>query len=383
MEILLDIGSTMLAQFQKPTLAFLLGGMMLAALGSKLQVPEPVYKFIVILLLLKVGLGAGISVRESDLVSLAVPALLAALTGIAIVLIGGRTLAKWPGVSKVDGLATAGLFGAVSASTLAAGMAMLEGEGIAYEGFIGALYPFMDIAALVTAIVLARIGAERHAATIVQRDGTAVIGKPDAKFSATFGAAFTKTMSGGTKAAGRSNACSVNQLNSRFDGEVVRDILADTFRSPAISALLLGLAIGFLGKPDSVFDSFYEPLFYGLLSVLMLIMGMEAWTRLFELRKVAYVYVLYGIAAPLLHGLLGFGAGLLAHHLTGFSAGGVVLLAVMASSSSDISGPPTLRGALPEANPSAYVGTSTGLGTPVAILSIPLFMALADAFIGF
>jgi hypothetical protein len=97
---------------------------------------------------------------------------------------------------------------------------------------------------------------------------------------------------------------------------------------------------------------------------------------------VAHAYLLYGIAAPLVHGLVGFGAGLIAHHLTGFSAGGVVLLAVMAASSSDISGPPTLRGALPEANPSAYVGTSTGLGTPIAILSIPLWIALAGAVIG-
>jgi hypothetical protein len=54
----------------------------------------------------------------------------------------------------------------------------------------------------------------------------------------------------------------------------------------------------------------------------------------------------------------------------------------MASSSSDVSGPPTLRAALPAANPSAYVGTSTGLGTPVAILSIPLWIALAEAMIG-
>jgi hypothetical protein len=54
----------------------------------------------------------------------------------------------------------------------------------------------------------------------------------------------------------------------------------------------------------------------------------------------------------------------------------------MAASSSDISGPPTMRGALPEANASAYVGASTGLGTPVAILSIPLWIWLADVFIG-
>ena len=168
-----------------------------------------------------------------------------------------------------------------------------------------------------------------------------------------------------------------------MNGDLIRGILVDTFRSPAISALLLGIAIGLLGRPEAVYAGFYEPLFRGLLSILMLVMGMEAWSRLSELRKVAHAYVLYGLTAPLAHGLLGFGAGLLAHQLTGFSAGGVVLLSIMAASSSDISGPPTMRGALPEANPSAYVGASTGLGTPVAILSIPLFMALADAMIGF
>ena len=351
MDLVMDIASTVLAQMQKPTLAFLLGGMMLAALGSKIEIPDPVYKFVVILLLLKVGLGAGISVREADFVALAVPALAAAFVGIGIVLLGGQTLARFSGVSQMDAMATVGLFGAVSASTLAAGMAMLDGDGIFYEGFIGALYPFMDIAALVTAIVLAKMSAERKRAASLQSGGTMAMGA-------------------GTGPNG-------------MNGDLVRGILVDTFRSPAISALLLGIAIGLLGRPEAVYAGFYEPLFRGLLSILMLVMGMEAWSRLSELRKVAHAYVLYGLTAPLAHGLLGFGAGLLAHQLTGFSAGGVVLLSIMAASSSDISGPPTMRGALPEANPSAYVGASTGLGTPVAILSIPLFMALADAMIGF
>ena len=352
MEILADILSTLVSQFQKPTLAFLIGGMMLAALGSKLDVPEPVYKFIVLLLLLKVGLGAGISVREADLYSLAVPAVFAAALGVAIVLLGGKFFAMWPDVSRVDGMASAGLFGAVSASTLAAGMAVLDDEGIAYEGFIGALYPFMDVAALVTAIVLARMSMARKAGAAFPQGGT-------------------MTMGGGGRPSGGEH------------GDLVRGILVDTFRSPAISALILGIAIGIFARPESVYESFYEPLFRGLLSVLMLIMGMEAWSRLAELRKVAHAYILYGLAAPVVHGLMGFGLGVAAHHLTGFSAGGVVLLSIMAASSSDISGPPTMRGALPEANPSAYIGASTGLGTPVAILSIPLFMALADHVIGF
>ncbi|WP_299650041.1 sodium-dependent bicarbonate transport family permease [uncultured Tateyamaria sp.] len=351
MDIITEIVSTILAQMQKPTLAFLIGGMMLAALGSKFEVPEPIYKFIVILLLLKVGIGAGISVREANFVELAVPALLAAGVGIAIVLLGRVTLARWRGVSQLDATATVGLFGAVSASTLAAGMAVLDDEGIAYEGFIGALYPFMDVAALVTAIVLARLAAARKAATSVQGGGT-------------------MTMGGGAG-------------GPVIEKGLIKNILLDTVRSPAISALLLGLALGLFARPETVYASFYEPLFRGLLSVLMLIMGIEAWSRLSELKGVAHAYLFYGITAPLVHGALGFGAGLIAHHFTGFSAGGVVLLSIMAASSSDISGPPTMRGALPEANPSAYVGASTGLGTPVAILSIPLFMALADYFIGF
>lgn len=352
MDIVFTILGTLGEQLQKPTLAFLITGMMLAALGSKFEVPEPVYKFIVILLLLKVGMGAGISVREADIMALLVPAVGAAFVGIAIVFLGKWSLSRWKGVSEVDGLATAGLFGAVSASTLAAGMAILDDEGIAYEGFIGALYPFMDIAALVTAIVMAKLSAARRAASAQPSGGTVAIG------------------GGGGSPKGA------------IEEGLLKGIFVDTFRSPAISALLAGLALGMFAKPESVYASFYEPLFRGLLSILMLIMGMEAWARFSELRKVAHAYILYGITAPIIHGLLGFGVGMVAHELTGFSAGGVVLLSVMAASSSDISGPPTLRGALPEANSSAYVGTSTGIGTPVAILSIPLFIALAETFIG-
>ena len=355
MEMIADIAATVVSQFQKPTLAFLIGGMLLAALGSKLEIPAAIYKFIVVLLLLKVGMGAGISVREADFVSLIVPALGAAILGIAIVLLSSKALSKWRGVSPPDAFATAGLFGAVSASTLAAGIAMLDAEGIAYEGFIGALYPFMDVAALVTAIVLARLASQRSAASAPQGSGAA-----------------TLTMGGG----------SAGLPVEGFDGSAIKAILVDTFRSPAISALVLGAGLGLFARPDGVYESFYALLFQGLLSILMLIMGMEAWARLSEMRRVAHAYVLFGLLAPVMHGLLGFGVGLIAHHLTGFSAGGVVLLAVMAGSSSDISGPPTMRAALPEANPSAYVGTSTGIGTPVAILSIPLYMALADWLIG-
>lgn len=319
--------SAFLGQLQQPTLAFLLGGMAIAALGSRLEIPDAIYRFIVVVLLLRIGLGAGIAIREADPAEIVLPALAALALGTAIVLLGHLTLARLPGLRAEDGVATAGLFGAVSASTLAATMVMLEEDGMAFEAWVPALYPFMDIPALITAIVLAQLGRGR----------------------------------------------SGQAARARIAG-----IVADSLRGSALSALALGLVLGIVARPDPVYASFYDPLFRGFLSILMLVMGMEAWARLAELRRVAHVYAAYAVTAPFVHGMMGFGLGWLAHLATGFSPGGVVLLAVMAASSSDISGPPTLRAAIPSANPAAYVGASTALGTPIALLTIPLWMALAE-----
>lgn len=341
MDLITGFFDLIIAGLQTPTLGFLLGGMFIAALGSRLTIPDQVYKFIVFVLLMKIGLRGGMEIRNADLTELLLPALFAVLTGVIIVLLGKWTLAKLPGIKPVDAIATAGLFGAVSASTFAAGMLHLEDKGMEYEAWVSALYPFMDIPALVLAIVLGRIAAQKKAQ---QSDNTVDEGHPKS----------------GRKAIS------------------VRDIIVDSLRGSALSALLLGILLGLLTRPESVYESFYNPLFRGFLSILMLIMGIEAWQRLSELRKVAHWYVVYAIAAPLVHGFIAFGLGAIAHHLTGFSPGGVVLLAILAASSSDISGPPTLRAGLPTANPSAFIGSSTSIGTPISIaIGIPLFTELA------
>ena len=160
-------------------------------------------------------------------------------------------------------------------------------------------------------------------------------------------------------------------------------IIQESLQSSAVTALLLGVALGILTRPEPVYESFFNPLFRGFLAVLMIIMGMEAAQRMNELRKVAQWFAIYAFIAPILHGFLAFGLGLIIHKLTGFSIGGCVVLAVIAASSSDISGPPTLRAGIPSANPSSYIGASTAIGTPVAIaICIPLFIGLAEMMLG-
>ncbi|MEM1285479.1 MAG: sodium-dependent bicarbonate transport family permease [Pseudomonadota bacterium] len=334
MDLIVDFLVRLISQFQSPALAFLIGGMVVAALGTRLEIPDAIYKFIVFMLLMRIGIGGGMEIRDADFADMLLPAIIAAVVGCAIVYIGRFSLAFLPGVKTDDAIATAGLFGAVSASTLAACMILLEEADITFEAWVPALYPFMDIPALILAIVLANVHMQR-------RNG---------------------------------------DKNTKVE---IWPIIKESLRGSALAALLLGLALGLFTQPERVFESFYDPLFRGLLSILMLVMGMEAYTRLNELRKVAHWYAVYAVVAPLTHGLVAFGLGTIAHYLTGFSPGGVILLAVMAGSSSDISGPPTLRAGIPTANPSAYIGASTSIGTPVAIaVGIPLYIALAQMVFG-
>ena len=345
-------------QLQSPTLAFLIGGMIIAALGSELVIPESICTIIVFMLLTKIGLTGGIAIRNSNLTEMVLPMICAVVVGIAIVFIARYTLAKLPKVKVVDAIATGGLFGAVSGSTMAAGLTVLEEQKMTFEAWAGALYPFMDIPALVTAIVIANIylNKKKHSEAATSPDAPEYPSSRQEYLS---------------------------QQQGTENRVKIWPIIEESLRGPALSAMLLGLALGIFTNPESVYKSFYDPMFRGLLSILMLVMGMEAWSRIGELRKVAQWYVVYSVIAPFVHGLLAFGLGLIAHKVAGFSMGGVVILAVIASSSSDISGPPTLRAGIPSANPSAYIGASTAIGTPVAIgLCIPFFLGLAQALGG-
>ncbi|MEO1004464.1 MAG: sodium-dependent bicarbonate transport family permease [Cyanobacteria bacterium J06638_38] len=392
MDFLSDFLTLFLGKLQSPTLGFLIGGMVVAAVNSRLQIPDPIYKFIVFMLLIKVGLSGGIAIRNANLAEMLLPAVFAMIVGILVVFIGRYTLAKLPKVKTVDAIATAGLFGAVSGSTLAAALTLLETEGIEYEPWAAALYPFMDIPALVTAIVLASVYLSK------QRDTADALSKQEylSKQRVTAGGyPSEQSITAGGYPSEQSvtadgypseqgiTAGGYPKRDSRDKRVKIWPIVKESLQGSALSALLLGLALGILTQPESVYESFFDPLFRGLLSILMLVMGMEATARLGELRKVGQWYALYAFVAPLLHGLIAFGLGMIAHVITGFSLGGVVILAVIAASSSDISGPPTLRAGIPSANPSAYIGSSTAVGTPVALaIGIPLFIGLAQALMG-
>jgi hypothetical protein len=93
MDTFLSFLNLFLTGFQTPTLGFLLGGMFIAAMGSRLTIPDQVYKFIVFVLLMKIGLKGGMEIRNANLAELLLPALFAVLIGVIIVYLGKFFLA--------------------------------------------------------------------------------------------------------------------------------------------------------------------------------------------------------------------------------------------------------------------------------------------------
>jgi hypothetical protein len=168
-------------------------------------------------------------------------------------------LRRLPGVKAEDGIATAGLFGAVSASTLAAAMALLEEQEVGYEAWVPALYPFMDIPALIVAIVLANVylakkkGGERERARLAHHQGQPA---------------------------------------------------ADRRCRPSCWG-----SAGSVDEPRAGVGEFYDPLFRGFLSILMLTMGMEAWSRIASCAGSRTGTSSMPRFAPLIHGLIAFGLG--------------------------------------------------------------------------
>ncbi|MEN9540359.1 MAG: hypothetical protein RLZZ459_450, partial [Cyanobacteriota bacterium] len=125
--------SLFLEQIQSPTLGFLIGGIVVAALGSQLAIPDSIYKFISFFLLMKIGLTGGIAIRNSNPAEIFLPAVAAVVVGVAIVFLSKYTLGKMPGIKMPDAVATGGLFGAVSGSTLAAVLPGLDAAKVPYE----------------------------------------------------------------------------------------------------------------------------------------------------------------------------------------------------------------------------------------------------------
>ncbi len=307
-------------------LSFALG--LFAALArSDLSVPEAVAKGMSIYLLFAIGFKGGVAVASHGIdATLGLSLLAGVILSAALPVIAFAMLRAISNLSPTDAAAVAAHYGSISIVTFVAASSVLEGRGIAFEGYMVAVAAAMEAPAILSALWLVARG------------------------------------SGGKK----------------MDAGLWHEILLNG----SIVLLLGSFLIGWITGPAGLaqIDSFIVAPFKGVLCLFLLDMGLVAGRGLRNGRHVLGAGALaFGVIMPMVGAAIGLATGL----MLDLSPGGITLMAVLCASASYIAVPAAMRVALPEANPAIYLTLSLGVTFPFNLtLGIPLYMAAAMALTG-
>ncbi len=332
--------------FLDPAILFFVFGIVAGLLRSDLEIPAQIAKFLSLYLLMALGLKGGFALAASGLSPTIAASLLAAvLMAFAVPMLGYAFLKNR--VAKFDAAAVAASYGSVSAVTFVTAMQYAESHDIAVGGHMAVAMVLMESPAIIVAIVLANLLRRQAAAQPLQlsAQGTLVTGG-----------------SGG-------------------QGMSIRDVLHESLTNGTHLLLMASLVIGFVSGEagKEVMKPFSADLFKGMLAFFLLDMGLVVAKNLRETRGKSPVLLGYAMLSPFVHATL---ALLLALALQ-LPAGDAALLMVLSASASYIVVPAVLRHAVPEANPSMYLGLPIGVTFPInLLLGIPLYMTAATTFAG-
>jgi len=331
--------------FTDPALLFFVFGVFAGLLKSNLEIPPAISRFLSLYLLMALGLKGGFALAQTGLTAQVATGLgLAVLLAVVVPLLGYALLRRV--VGRFDAAAVAATYGSVSAVTFITATAHLDGEGLAYGGHMAAAMALMESPAIILAVLLANLLRRQTAGTATVSGGALVLGGPPAG-----------------------------------PGFALPKVLHESFTDGAQLLLLGAMAVGWISGESGreAMQPFSGDLFKGMLAFFLLDMGLNAARQLPGLRGQSPWLLAYAVLAPLVHAALALGLA----RLAGLPAGDATLLMVLAASASYIAVPAVVRHAIPEANPSLYVGLSLGVTFPLNILlGIPLYTGLAQATLG-
>jgi uncharacterized protein len=312
----------MMASALDPVVLFFLLGLGAGLMRAELRLPQSIYEFLSVVLLLAIGLKGGVELANQSLVELFPRMLVVVLMGLALPLLAYPVLRFAGRLARADAASIAAHYGSVSVGTYAVAVAYLAFRQIPFEEHMPVYLVMLEVPAIVVGILLAR-GVNR---------------------------------------------------NTRWR-LMAREILL----GKSIVLLIGGLLIGWAAGADGIrpIEGLFFDLFKGVLALFLLEMGLIAASQIGGLRQHGFFLLVFGIAMPLFAGALGAGLG----WATGLSLGGTVLLATLAGSASYIAAPAAMRISVPEANAALSLGTSLGITFPFnIILGIPIYHAVAERF---
>jgi uncharacterized protein len=305
-----------------PVVLFFLLGLAAGLIRAELRLPQSIYEFLSVILLIAIGLKGGVELANQSLFALLPHMVVVVLMGFALPLLAYPVLRFVGGLVRADAASIAAHYGSVSVGTYAVAVAYLAYRHIPFEEHMPVFLVLLEVPAIVVGILLAR-GANR---------------------------------------------------NTRW-----RAMAREIFLSKSIVLLIGGLLIGWAAGSDGIrsIEGLFFDLFKGVLALFLLEMGLIAASQIGGLRQHGIFLLGFGIAMPLVAGTLGAGLA----WIMGLSLGGTVLLATLAGSASYIAAPAAIRLAVPEANAALSLGASLGITFPFNILlGIPIYHAISEQF---
>lgn len=340
-----------LANILTPPILFFALGMAARLLKSDLEVPQPAARFLSLYLLFAIGLKGGYQLSHAGVDAYALEMLGVAVASAFVVPIGAYAVLRYLlGQDVFNAAAIAATYGSISAVTFITATNFLDINAIPHSGFMVAAMALMESPAIIVAVLLVRWASHDH-------------GKGDRQ-------------AGGDHDPSADADRAAHARHERGPGwnEMVRE----AFFNGAVLLLLGAMAIGIVCG-DSGWKKI-EPLtgdlFYGLLCLFLLDMGLVAARRLGDLRRSGPSLLGFGVAAPIVQACLGIAAA----YLIGATPGDALLMAVLVGSASYIAVPAAMQLSVPQANPSLYVPLSLAVTFPFNIaLGIPLYLAIIQS----
>lgn len=321
--------NSIVENFSHPATLFFFLGLIAVLVKSDLEIPPQIAKFLSIYLLFDIGIKGGEELFHSGFNSQVIVVILVCILGSFLIPFAMFFILKRK-LSVYDAGAVAATYGSISAVTFATSTAFLESQGVDFGGYMVAGMALMESPAIIAGLILIRLYVKKEDNTL-------------------------SNSSGGLKHILR---------ESFFNGSVLL----------LVGSLLIGYLSGETGEKE--LKPFVNEIFFGMLSLYMLDMGLLAGRRLKELRKTGAFVVLFALVFPPIIGLFGIGIS----YLLNYSVGDAVLQTVLLASASYIAVPAAMRISVPKANMSILLPMSLGITFTFNItVGIPLYYFLIQA----
>ena len=332
-----------------PAILFFVFGVIAGWLRSDLEIPAATAKFLSLYLLMALGLKGGFALAASGLNPSVMISLFAAIMMAFIVPALGYLFLR-NRVARFDAAAVAASYGSVSAVTFVTAMQYLESQQMSPGGHMAVAMVLMESPAILMAVLLANMIRQKQASAqiVMGQGGTAAV-----------------SMSG------------VGNFSTPSMGKVIHESFTSGAHLLLLGSLLIGYLSGEAGKV--MMQTFSTDLFKGMLAFFLLDMGLMVARSMRDVQGKSPILIAYAALAPVVHA----GIALLISMLLSLPVADAALIMVLSASASYIVVPAVLRYAIPEANPSLYLGLSLGVTFPLNILfGIPVYTEVARRVLG-